>query len=724
MKIIIISIQRKGKKVASRQCYAIWLGIAGLGCAPLLHAEEDKTVRSLEAIEVKANHFLELAPAYGGNHLATGGSIGLLGNLDNMETPFSTVNYTSSYIEDQQGQELRILISKNDPSVQTPGSGGTAGKDTIYIRGFSAGDVYLNGMQGLTSGRRVMAMAERLEVLKGPSALLYGMNASGDVGGSINMVTKRATVDPITNFTATYMAPSQFGGHLDLGRRFGENNEFGLRLNTVFKDGEGMVDHRKNRDKFVSLGADYNGGAFRLKTDFYHLDEYISGVNRGISLAKDLQKNPLPSAPKGDVLLSAPWASAQIRENTAMARAEYDINDQVSAYASVGYSESSMHNYNTKGSVLLNDKGDLRLKVTRRHNQSRNVAANTGLFYEFDTAGIKHNLSMGVDWYRQNSRMSNTALKGWTADINIYNPVYPERPNFAQAPLGPATITELYSFGLADTLSFDDNRFRLILGLRHQTVKTHNRSSGVRYDKSALTPAIAGVWRLNEDWMVYANYIEGLTKGTQVGDDYANDGEIFPPQRTKQHEIGLKYDSGDYAITAALFQITQPNTYEVPGRAGEKPSLSYGGEQRNRGAEIQVVGQVTPEWRLTGGVAYLDPRYHKTSDNASRNNYVTNLSRWAVKLGAEWEPSFFDDLTLSAHLSSQSKQYLDKANSYYVPGVTTYDVGARYRTSLAGNPLTLRLSIENLTNKAYWVAPLSQGQGSPRTVLLSATMNF
>lgn len=133
---------------------------------------------------------------------------------------------------------------------------------------------------------------------------------------------------------------------------------------------------------------------------------------------------------------------------------------------------------------------------------------------------------------------------------------------------------------------------------------------------------------------------------------------------------------------------------------------------------------MTPECRLTGGVAYLDPRYHKTSDEASRNNYVTNLSRWAVKLGAEWEPSFFDGLTLSAHLSSQSKQYLDKANSYYVPSVTTYDIGARYRTSLAGNPLTLRLSIENLTNKAYCVAPLSQGQGSPRTVLLSATMNF
>ena len=243
-----------------RISYLVGLSLLSAGSS-WAQSSDAPPVTSLSTIEVKASEYIDLPPAYEGNHVATGGNLGLLGNRDVMNTPFSTINYTSDYIEDLQGQELRILISKNDPSVQTPGAGGTGGKDTMYIRGFRAGDVSLNGLQGLTSGRRVMAIAERLEILKGPSAVLNGMNASNDVGGSINLVTKRATDDPITNVTMSYIQPSQFGTHLDLGRRFGESNELGLRLNGVFKDGEGVVDHRTNRDKLISLGADYRLGS-------------------------------------------------------------------------------------------------------------------------------------------------------------------------------------------------------------------------------------------------------------------------------------------------------------------------------------------------------------------------------------------------------------------------------------------------------------------------------
>lgn len=704
--------------------YLIGLSLLSAGSS-WAQSSDAPPVTSLSTIEVKASKYIDLPPAYEGNHVATGGNLGLLGNRDVMNTPFSTINYTSDYIEDLQGQELRILISKNDPSVQTPGAGGTGGKDTMYIRGFRAGDVSLNGLQGLTSGRRVMAIAERLEILKGPSAVLNGMNASNDVGGSINLVSKRATDDPITNVTLSYIQPSQFGTHLDLGRRFGESNELGLRLNGVFKDGEGVVDHRTNRDKLISLGADYRLGSVKLSADLYHLEEYISGLNRGVRLAKGLDKNPLPTPPKGNVLLGVPWAAGLTRETTALVRADWAASDKLAVYGSAGYSKSEMSNYNTKGSTLLNEQGDLKLAATRRNNTGYNLAANSGLFYSFDTGSVHHTISAGVDWNRKSSRIDNTSIKGWSETINIYDPDYPARPYVPMNGLRAPNVSYLYSAALADTLSFADGKYQLTLGLRQQWVSTKDKSGkSDNYSKNALTPTIAGVWQLRDDWMLYANYAEGLTRGMIVGDDYANEGQVFAPQKTRQYEIGMKYDSGDYALTAALFDITQPNSYESNERINGKPNLSYDGRQRNRGVEVQVFGQIAENWRLTGGIAYLDPKIRKASNPDTEGRSAVGLSRWVAKAGIEWDTPFVQGLTVNANLHSQSKQYANASNSYYMPGVTTYDLGMRYKTRFAGKELTLRASLENVGNKAYWVVPLSNGQGSPRTFLASATLKF
>ena len=106
----------------------------------------------------------------------------------------------------------------------------------------------MNGMFGVSPYYRTSPeMFERVEVLKGPSALLNGMPPAGSVGGTVNLVTKRAGDTPLTRVTTTYMSDSQFGGHLDVGRRFGENNAFGARLNAVYRDGAAAVnDQDKN----------------------------------------------------------------------------------------------------------------------------------------------------------------------------------------------------------------------------------------------------------------------------------------------------------------------------------------------------------------------------------------------------------------------------------------------------------------------------------------------
>src|SRR5690606_34704426 len=105
---------------------------------------------------------------------------------------------------------------------------------------------------------------------------------------------------------------------------------------------------------------------------------------------------------------------------------------------------------------------------------------------------------------------------------------------------------------------------------------------------------------------------------------------------------------------------------------------------------------------------------------------ATGLLKWQAKLGIEWDVPAMHGLTLLANATSASKQYLSSDNSLSVPGRTVFDLGARYVTKVSSRPLTLRATVTNVSNKAYWAKPpfTSLALGARRTFLLSATMDF
>src|SRR5690606_20944054 len=154
-------------------------------------------VTQLAPVTVSAGILGDLAPPHAGGQLATGGSLGLLGSENVMDSPFSTINFTSTLLHDQQARTLADVVV-NDASVRTTTSTGGFGED-FHIRGFpvGSGDVSVNGRYGLVSSSRVpVQILERVEVLKGPGAFMRGMPPGGSVGGGINVVTKRADDEP------------------------------------------------------------------------------------------------------------------------------------------------------------------------------------------------------------------------------------------------------------------------------------------------------------------------------------------------------------------------------------------------------------------------------------------------------------------------------------------------------------------------------------------------
>ena len=688
-------------------------------------ATQDR-VLALPATTIQGEAVSSLPPAYAGEQVASGGKLGLLGNKDFMETPFSTISYTEKYIEDRQAKSITDVIAATDPAVFSNGLTGTF-SENYSIRGFASdiSDVTVDGLFGMAPFYRVSPeMYERIEVLKGPSALLNGMPPGGSVGGTVNLVPKRAGNEPLTRLTGSYMSDSQLGGHLDMGRRFGQDQQFGVRFNGVHREGDAATDHQKQKADLASLALDWRGERARLSLDLYDADQRITGQNRGMGLAAGVA---VPRPPKAGSLLNPDWATVESKDKGAILRGEFDLSEQLTAYAAVGSSKSDYAYNGAMIATVINDAGDLRSSMGQLKFQVRKVSAETGLKGQFQTGEIKHQWSLNATQYSDKKKdWGRRWVPGADWTTNIYHPSWgPKAPT--SWPLIMHSETRLRSYGVADTLAVLDDRLQLTLGVRRQevlsdtfSVSTGKRTS--RYDESATTPAAAVLFKATDDLSLYANYIEGLSKGDTAPLTAANAGAIFAPYKTKQKEVGLKLDLGSFTHTLALYEITRPGSYTDPATN----IYSMGGEQRNRGVEWGFFGAPLDDVRLMGGVAHVDPKLTKTEGGRNDGKNATGYPELQGKLGVEWDTPVLQGLTLTANATALSKQYISADNQQSIPGYTLFDVGARYATQVANRPVTLRGNVSNLTNKAYWGMPLttSLGLGAPRTFELSASVDF
>ncbi|MBT9243533.1 TonB-dependent receptor [Vibrio splendidus] len=711
-----------GKPTLSRIALLVALQISASALPiSITHAEEQAD----ESITV----YGQANEAYAAGKISKASSIGMLGDKDFLDTPFNAIGYTDKHIQDQHAQDISDVISASDPSVFTSGETGL-NKESFKIRGFSSdiGDVMFNGLYGIAPYYRSSPeMYQRIDVLKGPASLLNGMPPNGSVGGSINLVTKRAQEAPITSFTGTYMSDSQFGGHIDIGRRFGENEQFGVRFNGVFRDGDASVDGQSRKAQLASLSLDWRNDIALIEADLYFSTERVDGANRGLSIASGVD---VPSPPSSDTLLSPSWAYNDSEDKGMMIRAELDLSNSVTAYGAVGASRTDFDSNVPQRVKIIDDSGTLEVSLGSVKLESKRTSGEVGIRSSFDTGPIEHYLVLNSTYFREDKNDSptgNNNPESWNP--NIYNPVWgPEDSTYDNYYELPVDSTQI-SFGVADTLSLANGKYQLTLGLRHQSI---DYESGVTWNgnafpttklkESTYTPAIAALYKVSDSVSLYGNYTEGLTNGKTAGSGAANVGEAFEPQKTKQTEAGLKLDMNDFAHTFSLFEIKKPNGYQDP----DTNIYSFGGEQRNRGIEWGFYGTVLEDYTLTGGIAYTDAEITKATDVTTEGKQATKLPDLQAKLALEWNLPVMRQLTLIGQANYMSEQYIDAQNTQSLSAQTIFDLGARYNSTIANQSVIWRLAVNNVTDEAYWTTThyASLALGAPRTVMLSATADF
>lgn len=670
-----------------------------------------------------------LPEEYSGGQVARGGRLGLLGNRDFMDTPFNLTGYTAEMIENQGAQTVADVLA-NDPSVRsTHASGGML--DSFYIRGFplgegNFGEVAFDGVYGVAPTYRLFTdYAERVEVIKGPTALLYGISPNSSVGGTVNIVPKRAGDVDLTRVTTSYMSELYGGSHLDVSRRFGEDRQFGVRFNGSFHGGDTPIDDQTRKVAVGALGLDYEGEGLRATLDIIGQREDFDAPQRPFFPIAGIS---IPEAPDGRLNIQEPWEWSKSEDLSWLGRVEYDLNDNVTVFAAAGGGSSRVTRlFGTP--EIVNSLGGVRVTPQYSIFDVDRTTAETGVRAKFETAGIDHTVVLQASGLRQNlDRGTNSGTPQFT---NLYDP-FPRPDQNVPEPSRAPKVSEnkLYGLGLSDTLSMMDGRLLVTLGGRWQHINSENYSatSGAvttSSDEGAFTPLAGVVVKPWENVSFYANYAEGLSVGDSAPTTAVNAGETLSPYRSRQYEVGTKVDLGQVAMTLSVFQIEKPFG-ELQTRGSDLVFVE-GGEQRNRGVELNVFGEVTPQLRLLGGVTFLHGELTETANLATRGNKPIGVPSLQVNLGAEWDAPFLPGLTLAGNVIHTSKQSVNTANTMEIPSWTRLDLGARYRTEISERPVTFRAEVENVFDNDYWSGVASFGtisQGAPLTVKLSMTTDF
>ena len=692
---------------------------------------------------------------YAGGQVASGASLGMLGNRSVMDTPFNQTSYTAQLIQNQQARTIRDVLA-NDPSVRVIQAAG-GGADSLFIRGFyyDSGDYGLNGLYGIAPYYSIGAnFVERVEVLKGPSALINGMttggtgvSSGGAVGGSVNLITKHAPDVDITQLTATYVSKSQFGENIDVSRRYGEHKEWGVRLNSTYSNGN--TPWNRQRDEFGNavLGLDYRGERARVAVDIGYQADNLNPPLRFFTVPTTVTR--IPDPPKAGLNFQVPWAYYAPTDFFTTVKGEVDVTDWMTAYASFGYHDSNI-NYAYPSPTISNaapgaissppgafQLGGLFSRPFMGKETFETLAGEAGLRATVDTGPVNHalnvNYSINDRTYNQQvrTRSSNTA-----ADLIFWNlytePTNIPKPNFTFLAANQLTGVTLSSVGVSDTMSMLNNRVQFTVGVRNQTAGSEVTNyvtpalSRPQQDESIWTPAYALVVKPVENISLYANYIEGLQTPTVVSGTFANVGTVFPPARTTQAETGVKIDAGRITTTLSVFEIEQPSIITVG--SGLVATQQLNGLQRNRGAEVNVFGEITPDIRVLGGVALIDGKQVRTTNGATDGRVAVGVPAVSANIGAEWDTPWIRDLTLSGRVIYTGSQYVNVTNTLSLPEWTRVDIGARYTFTSPwnGKPIVVRANIENLFNKAYWASAYSGviTLAAPRTYLVSTTFNF
>ncbi|WP_448980536.1 TonB-dependent receptor [Neisseria sicca] len=689
-------------------------------------------------------------------------NLGVLGKANAFTAPITVVNYDEQALNNTEARTLVDAVAKKDASVwQFGGESNTL--TGLYFRGYQldARQFSVNGLAGMygTQGTASVHVGSA-QLIKGASTAVNGMDPEGAVSGSVNIETKKAADEGNRKIGLGWFSNNRAQGTFDLGQRFGENKEFGVRANGKLRHGDTPRHGYSEDNKEFALNADYRGETLRVAFDSIYAKRKTNG---GRARMQDIQNanGRLFDAPDGKVNLLPSWNWQNTVGRTNMLTFEWDAFENAQITGGIGYNKARYYGTLISPTICGKDGASSQTATCSSANQYhtgtvrltdqyfRTLSMNLTARGEFETGPVTHNWSTAFDRIiRQRATINGSAAGKSKVEVkaneNIESKLASFKADYPNSWANSANLDaniKVNSLALSDTLGFVDNKYRLTLGGRFQAVEYTNKKEGKSGNAKRFSPMLMAAWVPQPDLVVYGNYMEDLEPADIKTDDDGNT-TMSKPRVSRQFEIGVRKNWGDFVTTLNAFQIKRPgywrgNTKKGTDFAAYKAAGGAAGDkqgfERNRGIEFNTYANLLNKTlRPSFGLMYLQStvkNYPNAADNLVNGVQVAN-PRVIAKAGVEWDTPFAKGLTLNGNVSYFGKSYQDTQKQYAFPSYTLVDVGARYKTKLGKNTLTVSSSVENLFNKNYWQVQRGQYDrsfavvGMPRTYWLKAELDF
>lgn len=647
------------------------------------------------------------------------------------DVPYSIQVATSDLIKNLQASASPDEIYRVNPVIQMTRSQFENDQSTYMSRGFKVSTVYRDGLPGDQYGHgTTMEDTERLEMLNGLSGFLYG---PANVGGMVNYVSKRSTDIPYNEIQLASLGGESWYTHADFGGKFDEGKTFGYRLNLAKQGGETAIDRLEVEKDFASLSLDWAPtDRFNLQVDAMQRDYDVNGNTADWKFAegvKRLSANKLSN----DHSWGQPWMNNHYESERYGVNFKWSITDDIALRAS--YLESKSDRETQSATNTMIDNQHFNQKVSRIYidgddrltSQQRDKSSAAYIDFKFNTGAVEHTLTAGLQNIQNiQKRYPREAAGVEYKNLNINQPIVQPIPvGFAvdRGEITKRSHNESRSWLVGDDIRLNE-QWSALLGVAYVEIK--NKISG--NETSQASPNISVVYKPLDTLTTYATYIEALENGGTAPDiasglTVINAGQTFDPLRSKQIELGAKYQWNDQiSLNTAIYRIDKGLQYSQAINANQAEYVQDGREV-HQGIELSTTGKITNNWSVIAGYTWVDAQVEKQKQNPDlEGKRPIEVAENIFKVYAEYQLPQIENLSVSAGLNYTGERFADNLNTDHLPSFTLMNLGARYQFNLEQYPITLRLNMNNVLNKKYWTN--ATVLGDPRTTLLSTTVQF
>lgn len=657
-----------------------------------------------------------------GSYSSSAVQVGTFRDTAPIDVPL-TVNSVTREVLDAQSATTLFGALRNTAGVTRSQLNGST-YDNIAIRGIlveNRGNYRLNGSLPIINLVDVpLENKQQVEVLKGASSLYYGFIPPS---GVVNLVTKRAGNKPVFSLSQSVNEHGAAMTHIDWGRKFGENDNQGLRVNLVKGSEDIGVNKFSGERELASIAYDWKiTDRLSFRFDVEHYEKSVSEQAAIALLPAVNGRVTLPPVPDNKTNLAGEWQQYDANAQNYLARVDYVLSDSWGVLFEAGYAEttrdrafSRFENYD-----LNTGEGQLRIFYSR-NQQFDNTNYRGEIYGELATGSIKHNLSFG---YTTNSRTSNTP--GVTApqsifSQNLYNPrdIAPQNVSFTGA-YSAVTIDDqgLYVF---DRMQLNE-QWQVLAGLRRGDYRTEDlkvAADGARtvrlYNAQETTPSFAVMYKPRQDLSLYASYVEGLEESGQAPATASNAFQLLDPAKSEQREVGAKFKIGQNSLAQiAYFDIDRASTFEDPN------TMVFGlnGKANYSGFEMAWTGELSKQLSIAASALLMDAELQNDGNPATVGKVPENTAEKTASLFAEYRLISVPGLSFNGGLYYTGERAVNDQNQAFIGGYTVASLGVRYATVIGSTPTQFQLVVDNPTDKNYYSTAGNGliGVGTPRTI--------